>query len=78
MFDVVVRTILVEILLFTILDHMNVKAFLLLVEEFICNHEIFKLHEERDEAERGKLGELRGTLLVVGSLEDFIDDNHSL
>lgn len=56
----------------------RVKDFLLLEEEFIRNHEVFKPHEERDQEEREKLEELRGTPLNVGSLEELIDDNHAI
>ena len=56
----------------------RVKDFLLLEEEFIRNHEVFKPREERDQEEREKLEELRGTPLGVGSLEEIIDDNHAI
>lgn len=56
----------------------RVKDFLLMEEEFIRNHEVFKPHEERDQEEREKLEELRGPTLNVGSLEELIDDNHAL
>jgi len=56
----------------------RVKDFLLLEQEFIRNHEVFKPHEERDQEEREKLEELRGTPLAVGSLEEIIDDNHAI
>lgn len=56
----------------------RVKDFLLLEQEFIRNHEVFKPHEERDQEEREKLDELRGTPLGVGSLEELIDDNHAI
>lgn len=56
----------------------RVKDFLLLEEEFIRNHEVFKPHEERDQEEREKLEELRGSPLAVGTLEEIIDDNHAI
>lgn len=56
----------------------RVKDFLLMEEEFIRNHEVFKPHEERDQEEREKLEELRGTPLGVGTLEELIDDNHAI
>jgi hypothetical protein len=56
----------------------RVKDFLLLEEEFIRNHEVFKPSEERDQEEREKLEELRGSPLGVGSLEELIDDNHAI
>ena len=56
----------------------RVKDFLLLEQEFIKNHEVFKPHEERDQEEREKLEELRGSPLGVGTLEELIDDNHAI
>ena len=56
----------------------RVKDFLLMEQEFIRNHEVFKPHEERDQEEREKLEELRGSPLGVGSLEELIDDNHAI
>ncbi|GKY91443.1 26S proteasome regulatory subunit 4 B [Mayamaea pseudoterrestris] len=56
----------------------RVKDFLLLEQEFIANFEVFKPHEERDQEEREKLEELRGTPLSVGTLEELIDDNHAI
>lgn len=56
----------------------RVKDFLLLEEEFIRNQEVFKPREERDQEEREKLEELRGSPLSVGTLEELIDDNHAI
>jgi 26S proteasome regulatory subunit T2 len=57
----------------------RVRDFLLLEEEFIRNHEVFKPSGElRDQEEREKLDELRGSPLGVGSLEELIDDNHAI
>jgi 26S proteasome regulatory subunit T2 len=56
----------------------RVKDFLLLEEEFIRNHEVFKPHEEHDQLEREKLEELRGSPMSVGTLEEIIDDNHAI
>jgi len=56
----------------------RVKDYLLLEEEFIRNHEVFKPHEERDQEEREKLDDLRGSPLGVGTLEEMIDDNHAI
>ncbi|GMI39301.1 hypothetical protein TeGR_g14581, partial [Tetraparma gracilis] len=56
----------------------RVKDFLLLEQEFIKNHEVFKPHELKDQEEREKMDELRGTPLSVGSLEEIIDDNHAI
>mmetsp|Transcript_24768 Transcript_24768/g.38194 ORF Transcript_24768/g.38194 Transcript_24768/m.38194 type:complete len:447 (+) Transcript_24768:67-1407(+) len=56
----------------------RVKDFLLMEQEFIRNHEVFKPHEERDQEEREKLEELRGSPMGVGNLEELIDDNHAI
>ncbi|GMH92698.1 hypothetical protein TL16_g12424, partial [Triparma laevis f. inornata] len=56
----------------------RVKDFLLMEQEFIKNHEVFKPHEERDQEEREKMEELRGSPMSVGSLEEIIDDNHAI
>eukprot|EP00984_Skeletonema_dohrnii_P028070 scaffold17889_cov70-Skeletonema_dohrnii-CCMP3373.AAC.1 len=47
-------------------------------QEFIRNHEVFKPREERDQEEREKLEELRGSPMGVGTLEELIDDNHAI
>ena len=56
----------------------RVKDYLLMEQEFIRNHEVFKPHEEADQEEREKLEELRGSPLLVGNLEELIDDNHAI
>jgi len=56
----------------------RVKDFLLMEQEFIRNHQVFKNREERDKEDREKLEELRGTPLNVGTLEELIDDNHAI
>lgn len=56
----------------------RIKDFLLLEEEFIRNHEVFQPAIERNQEEREKLEELRGSPLGVGSLEELIDDNHAI
>jgi len=40
--------------------------------------QVFKPHEEKDQEEREKMDELRGTPMSVGSLEEMIDDNHAI
>merc|ERR1712227_766083 len=56
----------------------RIKDFLLLEEEFIKNQERLKPQEEKQEEERTKVDELRGTPMSVGSLEEIIDDNHAI
>lgn len=56
----------------------RIKDYLLLEKEFIANQEALKPNQERHDEEIEKLDELRGSPLVVGSLEEFIDDNHAI
>jgi 26S proteasome regulatory subunit T2 len=56
----------------------RIKDYLLLEKEFISNQEALKPNAERHEEEIEKLDELRGSPLVVGNLEEFIDDNHAI
>ena len=57
---------------------MLIKDFLLLEEEFIRNQEVFRPHEQKDQEEREKMEDLRGSPLAVGCLEEMIDDNHAI
>jgi len=61
-----------------LLKHERVKDYLLMEEEFIKEQQASKPKEERDSEERTKLDELRGSPMDVGSLEEFIDDNHCI
>ena len=47
-------------------------------EEFIRNQERLKPQEERNEEERSKVDDLRGTPMSVGTLEEIIDDTHAI
>eukprot|EP00929_Paragymnodinium_shiwhaense_P022656 TRINITY_DN14416_c0_g2_i1.p1 TRINITY_DN14416_c0_g2~~TRINITY_DN14416_c0_g2_i1.p1 ORF type:complete len:452 (+),score=124.90 TRINITY_DN14416_c0_g2_i1:91-1446(+) len=61
-----------------LLKHERVKDYLLMEEEFIQEQQASKPKEERDSEEKSKLDELRGSPMDVGSLEEFIDDNHCI
>merc|ERR1712223_523266 len=50
----------------------------LMEEEFIRNQERLKPQEEKNEEERSKVDDLRGTPMSVGNLEEIIDDNHAI
>uniref|UniRef100_A0A2K5LU57 26S proteasome regulatory subunit 4 n=1 Tax=Cercocebus atys TaxID=9531 RepID=A0A2K5LU57_CERAT len=52
--------------------------YLLMEEEFIRNQEQTKPLEEKQEEERSKVDDLRGTPMSVGALEEIIDDNHAI
>ena len=56
----------------------RVSDFLLMEQEFIKNHEVFKPREARDQEEWDKMEELRGSPMSVGTLEEIIDDNHAI
>merc|ERR1712183_926032 len=61
-----------------LLKQNRVKDYLLLEEEFIRNQERLKPHDEQDAEERTKVNEIRGRPMVVGNLEEVIDDNHAI
>lgn len=56
----------------------RVKDYLLLEQEFIQNQERLKPKEEKDQEQREKVEEIRGTPMAVGTLEEMIDDNHAI
>merc|ERR1719149_205189 len=62
-----------------LLKHERIKDYLMMEEEFI--QEQVRLKPEKsteDTEEKSKLDELRGSPMDVGSLEDFIDENHAI
>lgn len=56
----------------------RIKDFLLMEEELIRNMEHLKPQDQRNEEERSKVDDLRGTPMAVGTLEEIIDDNHAI
>ena len=56
----------------------RIKDYLLMEEEFIRNQEQMKPLEEKQEEERSKVDDLRGTSMSVVTLEEIIDDNHAI
>mmetsp|Transcript_24087 Transcript_24087/g.82155 ORF Transcript_24087/g.82155 Transcript_24087/m.82155 type:complete len:441 (+) Transcript_24087:226-1548(+) len=56
----------------------RVKDWLLLEQEYVDNQERHKPQEERNEEDRSKVDDLRGTPMSVGNLEEIIDDNHAI
>merc|ERR1712025_638686 len=56
----------------------RIKDYLLMEEEFIRNQERLKPQDEKNEEERSKVDDLRGTPMSVGSLNEIIDDNHAI
>lgn len=45
-------------------------------EEYVTNQERLKPQEERNEEDRSKVDDLRGSPLSVGSLEELIDEKY--
>jgi len=60
------------------LKHERTKDYLMMEEEFIQEQQRLKPKEERDSEEKNKLDDLRGSPMDVGSLEEFIDENHCI
>ncbi|KJE91946.1 proteasome 26S subunit [Capsaspora owczarzaki ATCC 30864] len=56
----------------------RIKDYLLMDEEFILNQERLKPQEEKNQEERVKVDELRGSPMLVGTLEEIIDDSHAI
>jgi len=56
----------------------RVKDFLIMEEEFVVNQERLKPQEEKNQEERTKVDDLRGSPMGVGTLEEIIDDNHAI
>lgn len=58
----------------------RIKDYMLLEEEFIQNQERLrpKAHDEKDEEERTRVEDLRGSPMSVGTLEEIIDDDHAI
>merc|ERR1719281_1941057 len=61
-----------------LLKQERIKDYLLMEEEFIRNQERLKPQDEKNEEERSKVDDLRGTPMSVGNLEEIIDDNHAI
>lgn len=47
-------------------------------EEFVTNQERLKPQEEKNEEDRSKVDDLRGSPMSVGNLEELIDENHAI
>merc|ERR1719156_132922 len=60
------------------LKHERTKDYLMMEEEFIQEQVRLKPKEEKDSEEKTKLDDLRGSPMDVGSLEEFIDENHCI
>ena len=47
-------------------------------EEYIRNQEVFRPRETTEASELAKVDEIRGQHMLVGNLEEMIDDNHAI
>ena len=56
----------------------RIKDWLLMEQEFVGNMQRAKPQEEREEEERSKVDDLRGSPMSIGTLEEIIDDNHAI
>lgn len=56
----------------------RIKDHLLLEEEFVQNQERLKPQEDKALEERTKVDEMRGDPIMVGSLEEVIDEDHAI
>ncbi|URD99050.1 regulatory subunit 4 [Musa troglodytarum] len=56
----------------------RVKDYLLMEEEFVANQERLRPQEEKNEEDRSKVDDLRGSPMSVGNLEELIDENHAI
>merc|ERR1719482_2210326 len=61
-----------------LLKHERIKDYLLMEEEFIAEQQRLRPKEEKENEEKTKLEDLRGSPMDVGSLEEFIDENHCI
>ncbi|KAJ1552634.1 ATPase of 26S proteasome regulatory subunit 4, partial [Cladochytrium tenue] len=61
-----------------LLKNERIKDFLLMEEEFIQNQERLKPQDEKNQEERSRVDELRGSPMTVGNLEEIIDDDHAI
>lgn len=64
-----------------LLKQERIKDYLLLEEEFVQNQERLKpeaTREEKNEEDRSKVDDLRGSPMAVGTMEEIIDDDHAI
>jgi 26S proteasome regulatory subunit T2 len=56
----------------------RIKDYLTMEQEFIQNQERLKPQDEKKEQERDKVDAIRGTPIVIGTMEEIIDDEHAI
>jgi len=64
-----------------LLKQERIKDYLLLEEEFITNQDRMRpeaTREEKNEEDRSRVDDLRGTPMAVGTMEEIVDDDHAI
>ncbi|PVU87126.1 hypothetical protein BB559_006202 [Furculomyces boomerangus] len=56
----------------------RINDYLLMEQEFVERQERLKPQEEKVQEERGRVDEIRGSPMTIGTLEEVIDDNHAI
>lgn len=59
----------------------RIKDYMLMEEEFVQNQERLKpesTREEKNEDDRSRVDDLRGSPMAVGTLEEVVDDDHAI
>jgi 26S proteasome regulatory subunit T2 len=56
----------------------RVKDYLLMEHEFVARQEAVRPADQRQEEERGRVDDLRGSPLSVGTLEELVDESHAI
>ncbi|KAI8051992.1 26S proteasome subunit P45 [Syncephalis plumigaleata] len=56
----------------------RIKDYMLMEEEFVINQERLKPQDEKNQEERSRVDDLRGSPMGVGTLVEIIDDNHAI
>jgi 26S proteasome regulatory subunit T2 len=56
----------------------RVKDYLLMEEVFVAGQERLKPQEDKNEKDRSKVDNLRGSPMSVGNLEEIIDENYAI
>jgi 26S proteasome regulatory subunit T2 len=61
-----------------LLKNERIQDYLLMEEEFVQNQELLKPAEEKQQEERVRVDDLRGSPMNVGKMEEIIDDDHCI
>lgn len=56
----------------------RIKDYLEMEQEFVENQEKSRPQEEKTQEERSKVDDLRGAPMIVGTIEEIIDDDHAI